>query len=170
MDKNFEAFLLCGSPHHTMVPTLLTVTTSSGKRERFEKNVNSVFLDRKGNEEFLFLFNIPVSIFKMKFHNRNCANNSTQWKTDKLPAFLTNNHPFLFSYECLNTNPSFPANRAQNWISKYLDLLPNCTTSLLHSLSSQCNKSAPLFLHHLLPSVHLLSQPPCDSSNFLLCA
>ena len=98
MDKNFGAFLLFGSPHHTMVPTLLTVIKSSGKREWFEKNINSIFPDRKANEEFFFLFNASVSIFKTEFHNRNCANNSAQWKTDKLPVFLTNNHHLPFPW------------------------------------------------------------------------
>lgn len=97
MDKNFGAFLSVGSPYHTMVTTLLMVITSSGKREWFEKNINSIFLERKGNEVFIFLFNTSVSIFKMEFHNRNCANNSAQQKTDKLPVFLTNTHCLPFS-------------------------------------------------------------------------
>lgn len=97
MDKNFGAFLSVGSPYHTMVTTLLMVVTFSGKREWFEKNINSIFLERKGNEVFIFLFNTSVSIFKMEFHNRNCANNSAQQKTDKLPVFLTNTHRLPFS-------------------------------------------------------------------------
>lgn len=79
-----------------LTATLLTVITPSGKREQFEKNVNGIFLDRKGNKEFFFLFNVSVSIAKTEFHNRKCANNRAKWKTDKLTAFLTNNHHLPF--------------------------------------------------------------------------
>jgi len=79
-----------------MVSTLLTAITPSRKRERFEKNVNCISVDRKRKNEFLFLFTVSVSIFQMEFHNRNCANNSAQWQTDKLPAFLTNNQHLPF--------------------------------------------------------------------------
>lgn len=95
-DKNLGAFLLFGSPQHTTVPTLLPGIPSSGKKEQFEENINSILLDRKRSEEF-FLSNIAVSVFKIEFHNRNCAK-STQWKTNRLPAFLTNNHHLPFPY------------------------------------------------------------------------
>lgn len=104
-----------------MVPTVLTVITCSGKREWFERNADSIFPHRKGNQKFLFLFNTSVSTFEMESHNSNCANSSAQWKTDKLPEFLTTTiHHFLrvHKYKSL-----FPANTARNWALKYLDCL-----------------------------------------------
>lgn len=115
---------------------------------------------KRKTDFFFFLFTVSVSIFKMEFHNRNCASSSAQWKTDKLPAFLTATiYHFLGVYKYKSLIPG--TQQGVGHYNTWMFSLQACCIYLLASVTNLHLRSSITLLFIYFHNHHVIAAISC---------